>query len=374
MRNRREHGFSQSTYAPKTPPRLSIEDKSHFGAKAHIVNGIDTIEVNAGTLTFFLWASLKCVMDPGFPLHGAPERLPTAKRFLGRNTSSLSQFDVPASPLRRAVAVELAFLCFVFVVAHEVGHLAQGHCALLGAAFHDYGDQEVAELACELSAELGMSDASMPVPLNDDERRALEFMADQFAARELLVFMKSVREEFFANAIEPGVSRALTFRAFLQQARSQCGATELPSNALTEAMFFCYADGLFAPAIPYVVFAIIFHFTSSASPRHPHAELRLLTSIRGCVELIPVILGENRSRETFEIGVALQRTVDKTLLAGSPEGTDGWRGLEALSANFAEVAEAAVARMHEQRVKVQPRLAPFAQGEKAFPRYARTGV
>jgi hypothetical protein len=334
LSDRVEHGFSPTTFSPTVTPSLALVETSDFGACARLSGGVPTIEITQGTLSCFLWAAMKCVMDPAFPYSGKEEKAPTAMRRPGRNTISLAAYDIPADPARRAVAVEIAFLCFVFVLSHEVGHLAQGHCALIGRAFHDYSEQA--------SSLVGQGHDE----LDNAQRQALEFMADQFAARELLLYVRSVRDEVFTD-----------------------GDAERELNVRGHAVWFCYGDPVFSPVLAYALLAIVFHFTSSTSARHPIADIRLLASMRACHQQIPMVLGIEMTRELFDIGTTLQQLVDDVLLAAAPAGETVLQGIRGLQPDTFGRVEVAIADLHKLRKQLEPMLARHVQGPKALLKY-----
>lgn len=332
LQERAEHGFSGASYAPASAPTLRITESTDFGARAFFgKDGAQTVEVDEGTLSFLLWACLKSAMT--LPVGRSVEAPPTGKRAPGRNAGSLGIYDVPTDPTRRALAFELAFLCFAFIVFHEVGHLAQGHCTLIRTGFYDYGSAD----------DQGGPSESIE---RDPTRCALEFMADQFATRELIVYLRSVRDEVFPGGIKGG-----------------------PLNERGEACWFCFADPLWAPAIPFVLLGIVFHFTSSTSPRHPATPLRLLASLRACHQLIPMHLGMPVTEATFQIAMALQRGIDDVLLPAAPDGVPGWTGVAAFPVDSLDDVQAELDRLHQTRRELEPMLQPHAQGPAAFLKY-----
>ena len=374
--SRSREGFSKTSYCPKVQPKLSIVINSCFGAKAYISGGVDTVEINSGTLMFFLWAGLKIVMDPAFPFAGSPELSPRAKRSEGQNTSSLRTFDIPRCPARRAIGIEFAFLCFAFVVFHEVGHLAQGHCALLGTTFHDYDSRaENEELTHLSSSDDETEEFNRESPQLDAEcRRTLEFMADQFAARDLLIFIKSVRNELFPEESMTNPFGKLSVNDAIHVAISESVEKRPSLTAIGQATHFCYADSLFAPVIPYVVFAIVFHFTSSTSRYHPDADLRLLASLRASHQLIPTVWKVDVSKEMFEMGIALQNIAGQALTAGVLNSNGVWSGFDSGQTSTFDRVDRDINRMHNLRKELEPLLGKFAQGRKAFLRYAETSL
>lgn len=106
----------------------------------------------------------------------------------GMNTSALfDSIDIPSTAFQRALGVELAFNSFLFILFHELRHLAQGHCKFCKEnKFFDFGHN---------------GDGS--VSIDDEDRQALEFMADVFAARDLLIYIRSVRDEIFLKNSSP---------------------------------------------------------------------------------------------------------------------------------------------------------------------------
>ena len=234
---RRTHGFSDSTYLPLTNIQIFIRDKGEFGAVAHVEDGVDFIEVNSGTLDFLLWAAFKCVLSNNLPFPIPEQSIKVSRRKqLGNRTESLiNVHDIPADPLTRALAVQIAFQAFLIVLFHELGHLSQGHCRHLKAALADYGKEDAVQ-----DAEL---------------RHPLEFMADLFALRELSIYRNSMVDE---------IGRGLPTKS---------------EPVWLQATRLCYGDDLFAMMSMYTALTMTFYLCSEASRKHPGRDIRFLATM-----------------------------------------------------------------------------------------------
>jgi len=329
--SRMENGFSLSTYAPKHAPAISIVDNSNFGAKAYIDGDRDTIEINEGTLSFIIGMSLKCVSNPLFSIIGQSDgQTISRRRFTALNSASLiGSYDIPLDPMRRAIAIELGFFAFLIVLFHEVGHLAQNHCRLIrGSACHDFGDDEKAKKS----------------ELSQNQIQSLEFMADLFSVRELMIYIQSVRDEWFP---EGKVTRELSIQEM--------------------ALYFCVGDQTSSQSSIFTALGIIFYLTSSSSRRHPDRSLRLLSTLLACKRLIPQGLGQEVKSADLLAGSDAIQLVSYTVAASIPIGEDFEHIANVLeSPNGFQLAQNGIDTLRRDFLELRPHLQAFAAAEKAF--------
>jgi len=235
IQERIEHGFSESTYVPISGPSIRIV-QGEFGAKAYLSQGIDCIDISSGTISFLLWLSLKYAAHEELSRTNTPMK----RRKHGHRIvqSIYGSFDVPDSPLLRALAIHVAFAGFLYVLFHELGHLSQGHCRWLAS-----GD------FCDFS----FDDDIRPVAEATRQHRSMELMADLFATRELSIYAEYKRLMAAASPARFGVFSAVE---------------EL-----------CHDGNQMTDLWAYGGMTLTFYLTSSSSMRHPPRETRFLASL-----------------------------------------------------------------------------------------------
>lgn len=329
LHSRQEHGFSPSTYEPLVGVVLEIIDSDRFGASAYVDEfGRDRVEVRRGSIRFLLWLSLKVACLADIPLGGGrPASSLKRRSYIGTGSASLmGSYDVPSEPLRRALAVELAFTAFQLIVFHEVGHLAQGHCRYLRKAtrFDDY-----------------CADA------DDDGRQPLEFMADLFALRELDVFNISFRGELGAYDPTPEMS------------------------VLEQAARYVRTDSVFSSWFVFAVVTLTFQLTSNASTQHPPPAVRFLSSLlvgKG-------LLFQKDDEFTLRAALEFTRIVAAAHDASSPIASPVHDLAEVLiSEDGADKVRRYIDRMLADFAMIEPLLRPLSRAPKAFPKIAPHGI
>lgn len=323
------------------PTELCINETSNFGASARILDGIDTLTVNSGTLVFLLWAAMAGASSPKLPFGESESSSVLPHRRPGRSTLDLISHALPADPVKRAFGFEIAYLCVIFVIYHELGHLAQGHCALISAGLFDFGAEDP-------GPELRGKEAN-------NRRRSLEILADEFAMRALMHRLELSREELKLNGITP------TSDQTTQQ----------------KALWLVYADQLVSPTIPYIVLSIVFHLTASTSENHPAADKRLLSCMRTCHQLINTNvdnekLGDSEIISVLRLQIAsnmmsifeevLLEAIDPQLLHRDA----GWKGIERLEASDLERAEEELSVLTTIIRAIEEELRPLARLPRAL--------
>ncbi|ADV28451.1 hypothetical protein Psesu_2620 [Pseudoxanthomonas suwonensis 11-1] len=148
-------------------------------------------------------------------------------------------FDIPDSPLLRALAIHVAFAGFLFVLFHELGHLSQGHCRMLARG--NFADFSLGHDEKEEAAEA------------TPEHRSMELMADLFATRELGIYAEYKRLMAQASPARYGVFSAIE---------------EL-----------CHDGNQMTDVWAYGGMTLTFYLTSSSSMRHPPRETRFLAAL-----------------------------------------------------------------------------------------------
>lgn len=328
-----EIDFSSSYSKPLS---FHIENCTDFGAHASIKGGVDTV-VNRGTLTFLLWSAMAVAKAELIQIRGTEGRPPCARRVEGRNTISIRDFDLPDDPVRRALGFEIAFLCFVFIVMHELAHLAQGHCELMKGGFFDYG-----------APGGGIPDGDE----NDGLQRAFEMLADEFATLQLVGRISWMRKTEFPGAQPSSPPPGLTTQG--------------------KAWWFIYVDPVFSSRIPQVVLSIVFSLTSSTSSRHPTADRRLLASFRICFLLLMEM--KFATEEHLKYATLMMEIVEDILLAAGPSSSNGWEGIAALSAGKLDMVEVELRQFNNHRKALENLLGKYVRLPKVFLQFRTKSV
>jgi hypothetical protein len=339
--SRREHGFSESTYHPSKAPVVEIIDTDRFYAMARIdpETELDHLGVSWGALNFLLWLSMKVAAVIELPFLDAAQAQPLKRRTkLSRSTESLADsYDIPSSPLRRAFGVEIAFLAFLFIVFHELGHLAQNHLRIKQKSvcfdFEDEDDENLIET----------SSAAYVDAKECAQWQALEFSADLFAFRELLVFIKSVRDEVF-----PG---------------------EHPWNAVRPSVrpqVHCYADEAWTAFIAYLALSITFHLTSDGSVKHPAKAVRLLSTLLASKSLVQPILGGHHGVDLALTGTVGLEEVARVFKQIVPAGMQHQHIVSLLAEDGGQKVQEQIDIYREALLELEPRLREWPCAPKAF--------